>query len=179
MRTIAPGGSEDGFGPYPTNRVVGTIHDADIVADVVDALCGAGFDRQVIDVLRAAEGLNRLSPAARRSGLLGRLKRALVRERDPVEEYEDVTGHLDALRAGRFVVAVLAPSADLREVAADVLNAHGAQCVGFYGRSAWEWLSSQIGTPETEPAAVRRQLVEAWAGAMRMRWRRLRPMRKA
>jgi uncharacterized protein (TIGR02246 family) len=49
--------------------------------------------------------------------------------------------HLEDVRAGRFVVMVLAKERSKREVAADILNAHGAEFIGFYGRWAWQGLA--------------------------------------
>jgi predicted SnoaL-like aldol condensation-catalyzing enzyme len=42
------------------------------------------------------------------------------------------------VRAGRFVIMVLAKEREKRDIAVDVLNAHGAEFVGFYGRWAFE-----------------------------------------
>jgi predicted SnoaL-like aldol condensation-catalyzing enzyme len=47
------------------------------------------------------------------------------------------------LRAGRFVIMVLAKEREKRDVAADILNSHGAEFVGFYGRWAWQSLASE------------------------------------
>ena len=39
----------------------------------------------------------------------------------------------------------LAPEREGRTVAADILNAHGAEFVGFYGRWAWQGLQPSSG----------------------------------
>ena len=36
---------------YPTNRVVGTVGDADKAKEAIDALLRAGFDAEAIDIL--------------------------------------------------------------------------------------------------------------------------------
>jgi uncharacterized protein (TIGR02246 family) len=133
--------AERGFIPYPTNRVVGTIADAAQAHAAVEALVTAGFDRQSIDVLHGQDDLSRLDPTGAEHGLLERLQRALIRTGGPVEEYKHLTHHVEDLRAGRFVIMVLAPERDLRIVAADILNGHGAEFVGFYGRWAWHGLA--------------------------------------
>ena len=46
--------------------------------------------------------------------------------------------HVEDVRAGRWVIMVLAPEREARTVAGDILSAHGAEFVGFYGRWAWE-----------------------------------------
>lgn len=137
------------FIPYPTNRVVGTIADAEHADAAVKALVKAGFDRQSIDVLHGHEDLIRLDPTGAEHGVLERLQRALIRTGGPAEEHKHLMHHVEDVRAGRFVIMVLAPELDGRSVAADILNAHGAEFVGFYGRWAWQEL-----TPNSDPAAV-------------------------
>lgn len=134
---------------YPTNRVVGTIADARHADAAVKALVDAGFDRQSIDVLHGDEDLSRLDPTGAEHGILERLQRALIRTGGPAEEYRHLTHHVEDVRAGRFVIMVLAPERQGRTVAADILNAHGAEFVGFYGRWAWQGL-----TPGGDPAAA-------------------------
>ena len=54
--------TERGFIPYPTNRVVGTIADAEHADAAVKALVEAGFDWDSIDVLNGEDDLSRLDP---------------------------------------------------------------------------------------------------------------------
>jgi hypothetical protein len=138
--------TERSFIPYPTNRVVGTIMDAERARAAVEALVRAGFDRQSIDVLHGAEDLSRLDPTGAEHGVLERLQRTLIRTGGPVEEYKHLMHHVEDVRAGRFVVMVLVPERERRTVAADILNSHGAEFVGFYGRWAWQGF-----TPESGP----------------------------
>ena len=67
---------------------------------------------------------------------------------------------------------VLAKERDQRMRAADILNAHGAEFVGFYGRWAWEGLTTDAGVSRAEagaghPVATRPEQIpslfaEAW-----------------
>ena len=50
------------FIPYPTNRVVGTIADAEHAEAAGEALVEAGFDWHSIDLLHGDEDLSRLDP---------------------------------------------------------------------------------------------------------------------
>lgn len=129
------------FIPYPTNRVVGTVEDAHQARAAVDALLAAGFDREDIDVLRGETGEQRLAPEGADYGFLAQFQRTLIRAARQAEEYKHLMRHLDDVRAGRFVIMVLARQRDQRTVAADILNAHGADFVGFYGRWAWQTLA--------------------------------------
>ena len=85
--------------PYPTNRVVGTIADAQHADVAVKALMEAGFDRNSIDVLNGEEDLTRLDPTGTEHGVLERLQRAVIRTGGPVEEYRHLMRHVDDVRA--------------------------------------------------------------------------------
>ncbi|HEU4689480.1 MAG TPA: SgcJ/EcaC family oxidoreductase [Vicinamibacterales bacterium] len=157
------------FIPYPTNRVVGTIADAEHADAAIKTLMEAGFDRQAIDVLHGDEDLSRLDPTGADHGVLERLQRALIRTGGPAEEYKHLMHHVEDVRAGRFVIMVLAPEREGRTVAADILNAHGAEFVGFYGRWAWEGFAPSSEQAATEghahtgrPEDIPRLFVEAW-----------------
>jgi hypothetical protein len=86
--------AERGFIPYPTNRVVGTIADAEHADAAVKALVEAGFDRNSIDVLNGEDDLSRLDPTGTEHGVLERLQRAVIRTGRPVEEYQHLMRHV-------------------------------------------------------------------------------------
>lgn len=130
------------FIPYPTSHVVGTIADAKRADAAVEALVGAGFERPSLAVLHGEDGLRRLDPTGAQHGVLERLQRALIRIGARAEEYRHLMRHVDDVRAGRRVVMVPAPKTEARAVAADILNAYGAESVGFYGRWAWHGLAA-------------------------------------
>jgi predicted SnoaL-like aldol condensation-catalyzing enzyme len=143
------------FIPYPTRRVVGTIADARGAQAAVDDLLKAGFADDDIDVLHGDRDLSRLDPSGAEHGLLARMQRTLIRTAAPVEEFSHLTRHVEDVRAGRFVIMVLAPEREQRNRAADILNSHGAEFVGFYGRWAWEALPPV--TPESAATTPRDQ----------------------
>jgi hypothetical protein len=126
------------FIPYPTNRVVGTIADATNARAAIDALRRAGFERQHLEVLHGEADVQRLDPSGAGHGFLARFQRTVIRHAGPVEEYRHLMRHLEDVRAGRFVIMVLAEGREQRTAAADILDAHGAASIGFYGRWAWE-----------------------------------------
>ena len=165
--------TERGFISYPTNRVVGTIADAAHADTAINALVEAGFNRESIDVLHGEEDVSRLDPTGAEHGLLERLQRALIRTGGPVEEYKHLTHHVEDIRAGRFVIMVLAPAREQRIVAADILNANGAEFVGFYGRWAWQGLTQDSSAARADtvtaahpyaarPEDIPRLFMEAW-----------------
>ena len=128
------------FAPYPTNRVVGTIHAAPEAQAAIQALLQAGFERDDVDVLHGESDVRRLDPTGTAHGFLAQFQRALMRTAS-VEEYDHLQHHAEDVRAGRFVLMVRAKGGDRRHLAADILNSHGATSVGFYGRWAWESLA--------------------------------------
>jgi predicted SnoaL-like aldol condensation-catalyzing enzyme len=126
------------FIPYPTNRVVGTIAAANDARAALDALLEKGFQPSEIDVLHGEKDLHRLDPTGTEHGFLAQFQRTLIRTAGPAEESTHLSRHVEDVRAGRFVIMVLAKEREKRDVAADVLNGHGAEFVGFYGRWAFE-----------------------------------------
>jgi uncharacterized protein (TIGR02246 family) len=162
------------FIPYPINRVVGTVADAKNARAAIDALLGSGFDREAIDILHGEEDVQRLDPTGEAHGFLAQFQRTLLRIAGPAEEYKHLRHHVEDVRAGRFVIMVLAKERDERMRAADILNAHGAEFVGFYGRWAWEGLTpdAELSRPEavpnhplaTRPEQIPALFVGAWNG---------------
>ena len=126
------------FIPYPTNRVVGTIAEAKDARAALHSLLNAGFQPSDIDILHGEKDLHRLDPTGAEHGFLAQFQRSLVHIAGRAEELKHLTRHVEDVREGRFVVMVLAKEREKREVAADVLNEHGAEYVGFYGRWAFE-----------------------------------------
>ena len=128
----------DDFIPYPTNRVVGTITDAKDARAALDSLLNAGFQPSDIDILHGEKDLHRLDPTGESHGFLAQFQRTLIRTVGPAEEFRHLSRHVENVREGRFVIMVLAAEREKRDRAADVLNSHGAEFVGFYGRWAFE-----------------------------------------
>jgi hypothetical protein len=117
---------------------VGTVEDARGARAAIEGLLQAGFDREDIDVLHGDAAMQRLDPTGEEHGFLEQFQRTLIRTARPKEEYKHLMRHVDDVRAGRFVIMVLARQREQRMIAADILNDHGAEFVGFYGRWAWE-----------------------------------------
>jgi predicted SnoaL-like aldol condensation-catalyzing enzyme len=135
------------FIPYPTNRVVGTIANATAARAALESLVNAGFQPSEIDILHGEKDLHRLDPTGAEHGFLAQFQRTLIRTAGRAEEFKHLSRHVEDVRAGRFVIMVLAKERKKRDVAAEVLNAHGAEYVGFYGRWAFESLDD-AGSPE-------------------------------
>lgn len=144
--------------PYPTNRVIGTVADAGKAGEAIDALLRAGFDRKDIDILHGEEDLHRLDPTGSAHGFLAQFHRTLISTLD-LEQFKQLTHHVEDVRAGRYVIMVLTKRRGLRMVAADILHQHGAEFVGFYGRWAVEELPA---TPQASPETIPALFARAW-----------------
>ncbi len=170
----ARGHQEGDFISYPTNRVVGTIADARSAHAAIEALLRAGVDREDIDVLHGEGDLHRLDPTGVEHGFIAQFQRTLIRLAGPVEEAAHLRRHVEDVRAGRYVIMVLATDPDRREVVADILNGHGAEFIGFYGRWAWRALAGPGGATsvrsEPEPAGEAVYETELDGVAMRLRF---------
>ena len=143
---------------YPTNRVVGTVADPDKAGEAISALLGAGFHREDIDILHGEEAVHRLDLMGEEHGFLARVQRTVIRSFE-LEEFKHLTDHVEDVRAGRFVIMVLAKRRDQRLLAADILHQHGAVFVGFYGRWAWADLPPN---GQMSPADIAALFTRAW-----------------
>ena len=136
---------------YPPNRVVGTLATAAEAQATIQALLRAGFWRDEVSVLHGEQDLQKLDASGTVNGFLAQFRRSLMRGQSTVEEAEYRQHHEDDVRAGRYVVMVHAKTRDRRHRAADILNAHGATFVAFYGRWTWEALEADTGAPDPAP----------------------------
>jgi uncharacterized protein (TIGR02246 family) len=146
------------FVSYPTNRVVGTVTDAEKAREAIGALLRAGFGHDDIDLLHGEDGLHRLDQTGADHGFLAQFQRTLIRTFE-TEEFKHLQHQVEDVRAGRCVVMVLTKRREQRIVAGDILHQHGAEFVGFYGRWAWADVPpSHHMTPEDLAA----MFVQAW-----------------
>jgi len=143
---------------YPTNRVVGTVGDAGRTREAIEALLRAGFARPDIDILHGEEDLQRLDPTGADHGFFVQFQRTVIRTFD-LEEFKHLSHHVEDVRAGRFVIMVLAKRRTQRIIAADILHHYGAEFVGFYGRWAWADLPPR---GQNSPADIPGLFARAW-----------------
>ena len=131
------------FIAYPTNRVVGTIDTPGPARAAIQALLQAGIAGDDIDVLHGDQDLRRLDVSGAEHGFIAQFQRTLLRLAGPAEESAHLRRHVEDVRAGRFVIMVLAKEQGRRDVVAEILSDHGAEFIGFYGRWAWQSLSGE------------------------------------
>ena len=146
------------FIAYPTNRVVGTVGDADKARAAVDALLQRGFEAADIETLHGEDDLKRLDPTGTEHGFIAQFQRALIRSLD-LEEFKHLAHQVEDVRAGRYVIMVLIRRRAQRLVASDVLHEFGADFVGFFGRWACVGLPASA---QRSPADIPPLFVRAW-----------------
>jgi len=145
MATTSDVHPPDDFIAYPTNRVVGTIADPQHARAAIEALLHAGFAQQDIDILHGEQDLHRPEVPGTEHRFLGQFQRTVIqklageyRHLRLGEEFDHLRRYIDDVRAGRSVVMVVAKKREKREAAADILSAHGADLIEFYGRWSWQ-----------------------------------------
>ena len=154
---------------YPTNRVVGTIIDPTHARAAIEALLQVGFARQDVDILHEEADLHRPDPPGAEHRFLSQFHRTLHTLAD---EYKHLQHYIEDVRAGRWVIMVLAKKRDKREAAADILGAHGAEAIEFYGRWSWHSLESHPAPPDDsvpDPAPGRTYEVHLGENTTRVR----------
>lgn len=124
--------------PYPTNQVVAILDTEEQVIGAVEELTSSGFLDSEVQVGTGVAAAGRLSASTGRSGLTGLVIR--IAERLGVADVEMEIKHRyeQALRDGHFVVLVPAPTEERKQLAAGILERHGAHTVAFHGRFSIE-----------------------------------------
>jgi hypothetical protein len=124
---------------YPTNHLLAVVDDPVAAARAVSELRSTGFPADDVVLLEGAgagaAGLGRLGA---RHAWLTRVIRAV--QYLTMDQQPDFARYEGALAEGRSIVAVHATTRDRTLAARDVLLAHGAHFVNYYGRVATEEL---------------------------------------
>jgi hypothetical protein len=118
---------------YPTNRVRALMDDPDQVAETVEDLLQAGFQRSDIFVLAGPMGAERLDVTGRHHGFRGRIYRLIEHLGD---EYEQLVVAADHLKAGGFLIMVPADEGN-KGLAARILTGHGGDRLVHFGKAHW------------------------------------------
>jgi hypothetical protein len=138
---------------YPTDHLLAVLDDPAEGASVVAAIVGLGVAPGDAEALAGDGADDRLDLLAKDS----LVQRAMTAVRFmTMDQAPDFALYLAALRDGRAVVAVHAPDATLRGRVVEVLKAHGAHFLNFYGRVATEEITRWRGDELPLPGWLRR-----------------------
>ena len=119
---------------YPVNTVLGVVDDVQQVDRLVDALIENGFMESELEVATGSAIADAVHASTGRTGL-ARLAVQLADKLGVQDEEMEFKQHYEqAMRDGRFVVMVKAPSDLRKQRAMELLNEHGAHAVSFHGR---------------------------------------------
>jgi hypothetical protein len=128
--------SEDDRGPieYPTNHVVALLDTSAQTQCAIDALLAGGFLESEIKMGRGAEEADRVEAGTGRGGFQDWMIRLFqsVGLRNAETEMRD--HYEQALRDGHTVVAVLAPTEERKDLAAQMIRDCGGHFINFFGQ---------------------------------------------
>lgn len=123
---------------YPTNHVVGVLNTAEQAMTARTALTGSGFLESEVVVSCGQAAADAMDASTGRSGLTHLAARIAERFGVADEEMAIKDGYEEALRDGRFVVSVLAPTDERKHLASRLLRDNGGKFVNFLGRFSIE-----------------------------------------
>ena len=136
----SPGDAQDQAKPvqYPMNYVIGVLETEAQSSCAVDALVHGGFLESEIQLGRGAEAADRIGASTGRQGFRDWLIRLFDAVALKNSEIETKDKYEQALRDGHTVVAVLAPTEERKELAAQLLRDCGGKFIHFFGSLALE-----------------------------------------
>jgi hypothetical protein len=126
---------------YPENHVVAIVDTPEAAAAAVETLTSGGFLESEVTLACGARAADRLRASSGRSGLLGHVIQIADHLGVRTEELETRHQYEEALRDGRFVLTVLAPTEERKDRAAQILRDYGAHFINFKGRFTIEQLA--------------------------------------
>jgi hypothetical protein len=118
---------------YPTDHVVGILDTADQVRTAYTALTSSGFLESEVTVSSGRASAEALNANTGRTGLAHLAVRIAEQLGVANDEMAVKKRYEEALRGGQFVVAVLTPTEERRELAASILRDQNAHSVNFLG----------------------------------------------
>ncbi len=125
---------------YPTNHVIAVVDTSGQLRSVARALTEGGFLDSEIEVTCGQAAADALDASTGRTGLAHLAIRLAERLGISNDEMAVKERYEQALRDGRFVVTVVAPTDERKNRAGQILRDHGAHFVNFMGRYSMEIL---------------------------------------
>ena len=127
-------------GAYPLNQVISIMPTEKDAITAFDSLIANGFLESEVSLGSGPELADRIRATSGRSGLLGRILQVLDRMGAGGDEIDDRHEYEQALREGAVTLLVLAPTAERKQRAAEILRLHGGHFIHFFGRLEIEQL---------------------------------------
>jgi hypothetical protein len=142
------------FIAYPDRAVVAVVDDQSEADAAAAELRSAGFDDGAVTLLQGPAGADRFDGMGRAHGLGSRIRRLLAFT--VMDQLPDFVLYERALRDGRSVLIVRAPSDADKRRAHDILRRHRGHFANYYGRFATEELDLWRGPEPDIPGVLRR-----------------------
>jgi hypothetical protein len=127
---------------YPENHVVAVLDTKAQVTNAIAALTSGGFMDSEIQYGTGATDADELGASTGRTGLAALLVRLAERIGVADEEMEMKHRYERAMRDNKFVVSVAAPTDERKQRATEILRAHDAHAIAYYGKRTIEFISS-------------------------------------
>ena len=127
---------------YPENHVVAVLDTNAQVTDAIAALTSGGFMDSEIQYGTGATAADELGASTGHTGLAALLIRLAEHVGVVDEEMEMKHRYEQAMRDDKFVVSVAAPTDERKQRATELLRAHGAHAIAYYGKRTIEFISS-------------------------------------
>ena len=129
--------NDQAFIAYPTNTLFAIIDTSAGAEAAVNALAAVGFGADAVKVFSGEAGAQQIDASGAQHGLLAQLLRIYQRT---TSEHDQAVYYEQALREGRYVIAVHNDEADARQQVRTILKAQGGHFINFYGRLATQKL---------------------------------------
>jgi len=127
---------------YPTNHVLAVVDTREQADALRTALTRGGFLDSEIQVATGAERADQVDASTGRRGLAALLIRFAERMGITDEEMETKNVYEQAMRDDRFVLAIVAPTAERKERAAQILREHAAHSIAYFGKHTIEHIAA-------------------------------------
>ena len=127
---------------YPRNHLVAIVDTSEQIRPLVEALTSGGFLESEVNVGAGGELADAVGSTTGRKGWADLAMRFAGQLGLPNDEMIVKDRYEQALREGRSVVTVLAPSDERKNAAARILAEHGAHFINYLGRFSIELIRS-------------------------------------
>lgn len=123
---------------YPTNSVIGVFDTLEQLDRAVASFTGGGFLASELHLATGNAAADAVHASVGRTGLAGLAARIATRLGIQDDEMEFKAHYEQAMRDGRYVLLVEAPTEDRKAQASELMRAGGAHSVSFHGRFSIE-----------------------------------------
>lgn len=119
---------------YPTHNLVGVLDTLEQLREATKDLMSQGFLASEINVAQGRVAADRLDATTGRGGFTGLALQIAEKLGLQDEELEFKDHYERAMRDGRFVIRVAAPTEERKDRATEILKQNGAHSVAYFGK---------------------------------------------